>query len=234
MKKLLAAIAMGALIATSSFALTFKGSAGFAYGLGNYYDDSVNNQKTVYTTNSLGLKLEGDLGLTKDFGFMLETSFLFPLNSECIWKTTYSDGRNDKEGKTTYDGGFQFNGLIGPYYTFDINKSFNLNVAAGFDLMILAFNDDVNYSSVLFGNYNATYTTTNIYLGIGTKADAEFLLSKKAGLKIGLTFAYLWGHGTGSTYVNNNNPKVSETTTDDLDNNSALMLIPDVSFVYRF
>ncbi len=233
MKKLLAAIEMGALIATSSFALTFKGSAGFAYGLGNYYDDSVNNQKTVNTTNSLGLKLEGDLGLTKDFGFMLETSFLFPLNSEYNWETTYSNGTKN-EGTTTYGGGFQFNGLIGPYYTFDINKSFNLNVAAGFDLMILAFNKNENYSSILFGNYNATLTTTNIYLGIGTKADAEFLLSKKAGLKIGLTFAYLWGHGTGSTYVNNNNPKVSETTTDDLDNNSALMLIPDVSFVYRF
>ena len=78
MKKLIAAIAMVGAVATASFALTFKASAGFAYGYSNIFDtqkQSLNigpfsiaesNYKTETKNNSLGFKLQGTLGLTNN------------------------------------------------------------------------------------------------------------------------------------------------------------------------
>lgn len=233
MKKLLAAIAMGALIATSSFALTFKGSAGFAYG----YSDIFKTQKSAFTigsitlaeanyktetiNNSIGFKLQGTLGLTDNLGITLESSFLFPMQ-ETLCKYTNLDNGEVTDDPQPYDGAFIYNMLLGPTYTFKPTKAFHIDATIGFDVGVN------NYSTKL--SESSTSTDSYALVGIGAKADAELSLSKHVAFKAGFTFGYLWA----TQYIN------VVTLTDGSDTKTrnytanAIYLIPDVSLVYKF
>ena len=234
MKKLLAAIAMVGAVATASFALTFKASAGFAYGFTDIYQTysgtvvtsvfpftETHEFKSETINNSLGFKLEGALGLTKDFGFKSELSFLFPMNGTTFQITDVTANSKGDPTILNYDGSFIFNGFVGPYYSFGGGKAFSFDVAAGFDIGV---NNYTTKSS------SSTNTKSYALIGIGANADAQLLVTKHAGIKFGLTFAFLWGNQYISVTADNNG---SHTDTEDYVAN-AIYLIPDVSFVYKF
>lgn len=233
MKKLLAAIAMGALIATSSFALTFKGSAGFAYGFSDIYDTQKSaltiagitfaeaNYKTETINNSIGFKLQGTLGLTDNLGITLESSFLFPMQGT-KYKITNLDNDNVTEKTSNYDGAFICNLLLGPTYTFKPTKAFHIDATIGFDVGVNNYSTKVSDSS--------TSTDSYALVGIGAKADAELSLSKHVAFKAGLTFAYLWGNQYINVVTKSNG---SDTSTRNFEANG-MYLIPDVSLVYKF
>jgi len=233
MKKLIAAIAMVGAVATASFALTFKASAGFAYGYSNIFDtqkQSLNigpfsiaesNYKTETKNNSLGFKLQGTLGLTNNLGITLESSFLFPINGTAFKYTNLDNGKT-YEDTTNYDGSFICNLLIGPTYTFNPKSKFTFDATVGFDIGVNNYSTKISDSS--------TSTKSYALIGIGAKADAQLLVTKHAGLKFGLTFAYLWGN----QYINVvTSSSGSDTTTKPFEANG-FYLIPDVSLVYKF
>ena len=230
MKKILAAVAMAAVVAAGASAFTFEASAGFGYGFSDLTQKDDSN-KTERIDNALGVKLEGTLGITDNLGIQLDTAFLWPTKGTTI-KVSDTDGNNTTENTIDYDGAFVFNGFIGPVYTFNVNKDFSVKVGAGFDLAFNSYNtvvDDTKVLGLTVNGYKDTYSYMSY--GIGATVDADYMVNKNMGVKVGLTFGYLWGNQYQYTHAVNEGD--TSTSTKDFEANG-LYLIPDFSFVYKF
>lgn len=227
MKKLFAAIAMAAVVAAGASAITLDASAGFAYGFSDLSQkDSDTGTKTERIDNAIGAKLAGTLYFFDDLGFRLDASFLFPTKGT-TFKTTLSNG-NTSETKQDYDGAFVFNGFMGPVYKFKLSNEFSATLGIGFDLAYNSYSTNIEKTIL---TPKTKVTNSFMSFGIGATADACYMVNKNMGVKLGLTFGYLWGNQV--QVKTEPEGKDSTTNTKSFEANG-LYLIPDFSFVYKF
>ena len=182
--------------------------------------------------NSLGVKAEGTMWLTDQLGFQLDTAFLWPFSTTD--KTTNLNNGNSNSETVNADGGqFVFNGLIGPVFKINLNKSFDLVIGAGFDMAMYSYSYKTsNVNLALLNGKSGTVTNSYLNFGIGATVDATYKLDKNMGLKFGVTGAFLWG-SQYNTHRHSDDGTYNQDTTTNTSTN-AFYIIPDVSFVYKF